>query len=149
MIAGVELHPLGVRGDARGAVLHMLRADAPGFDRFGEIYFSEINAGVVKAWKRHLRTTQRIAVPAGRVRFVLVDDRSESTTRGAIVEHELGRPDAYALLVIPPLVWYGWKCLSAAPALVANCPNQPHDPAEQEHASEPALSIGGLAEYRW
>src|SRR5437762_138642 len=59
-IAGVERHPLRVHQDARGAVLQMLRADSAAFDHFGEIYFSEINPGVVKAWKRHLRSTQRL-----------------------------------------------------------------------------------------
>jgi len=29
-------------GDERGAVLHMLRCDAPEFVRFGECYFSEV-----------------------------------------------------------------------------------------------------------
>jgi dTDP-4-dehydrorhamnose 3,5-epimerase len=45
---------------------------------------------------------------------------------------ELGRPDAYARLTIPPLVWYGFTCLGELPALVANCANLPHEPGESE-----------------
>jgi len=33
--------------------MHMLRSNAPHFDRFGEIYFSTALPGTVKAGKRH------------------------------------------------------------------------------------------------
>ncbi len=45
-IEGVMLTTLRQITDERGAVLHMLRADAPGFRGFGECYFSEIRPGV-------------------------------------------------------------------------------------------------------
>ena len=80
-IAGVTLTPLRVIPDARGAVLHMVRADGPDFEGFGECYFSEVLPGALKAWKRHRRQTQRIAIPIGRVRFVLYDVRPTSPTR--------------------------------------------------------------------
>jgi dTDP-4-dehydrorhamnose 3,5-epimerase len=139
MIAGVVFEPLKVIADARGAVLHMLRSDSPLFGGFGEIYFSEIAAGATKAWKRHRRMTQRIAVPIGRVKFTLYDDRFESPTRGAVIEREVGRPDAYALLVIPPGIWYGWKGIAPFASLLANCADLPHDPAESEHADTIAI----------
>jgi dTDP-4-dehydrorhamnose 3,5-epimerase len=132
LIAGVSLTTLPALVDARGAVLHMLRSDAPDFTRFGEVYFSEIRPGVVKAWKRHRRQTQNLAVPVGRVRMVLFDDRDGSHTRGGLLELELGRPDAYARVRIPPGVWYGFACLDDTPALIANCADLPHDPQEGE-----------------
>src|ERR1700744_3933814 len=60
-IAGLILTPLRQIADERGAVLHMLRADAAEFRGFGECYFSEIRPGVAKAWKRHQRQTQNLA----------------------------------------------------------------------------------------
>jgi dTDP-4-dehydrorhamnose 3,5-epimerase len=33
---------------------------------------------------------------------------------------------------IPPQVWYGFNCISEAPALIANCADLPHDPSEGE-----------------
>jgi dTDP-4-dehydrorhamnose 3,5-epimerase len=45
---------------------------------------------------------------------------------------ELGRPDAYARLRIPPLLYYGFACVSEGAALVVNCPDVPHDPAESD-----------------
>ncbi|CAN1498309.1 RfbC dTDP-4-dehydrorhamnose 3,5-epimerase and related enzymes [Burkholderiaceae bacterium] len=110
-----------------GSVLHMLRNDAPGFVRFGEVYFSEVLPKSVKAWKRHLRQTQNICVPIGRIRLVIFDPRMSSSTRGNLFEVELGRPDAYLRIQIPPGLWYGFKCLSETPALLANCVDYPHE----------------------
>jgi dTDP-4-dehydrorhamnose 3,5-epimerase len=138
-IEQVVLTPLKCIADDRGAVLHMLRADAPEFSGFGECYFSEIQPGAMKAWKRHSRQTQNVAVPCGRVRFVIFDSRSDSPSFGRLEVFELGRPDAYARLRIPPRVWYGFKCLSQASALVANCPDLPHDPQESESTTLEAL----------
>jgi dTDP-4-dehydrorhamnose 3,5-epimerase len=134
-IAGVCVTPLRCIADERGAVLHMLRADAPEFVGFGECYFSEITPGSVKAWKRHRRQTQNLAVPSGRVRFVIWDVRDDSASFGRLEMLELGRPDAYVRLRIPPRVWYGFKCVSSTTALVANCPDLPHDPRESESAA--------------
>jgi dTDP-4-dehydrorhamnose 3,5-epimerase len=141
-IEGLALVPLRTIVDERGAVLHMLRTDAPDFRAFGECYFSEVNPGTVKGWKRHRRQTQNLAVPVGRVRFVLYDARVASVTRGVLNEVELGRPDAYARLHIPPMVFYGFICISDRPALVANCTDLPHDPDEGEVLALEALDGG-------
>lgn len=130
LIDGVALTELRQMSDNRGAVLHMLRSDAQEFTRFGECYFSEIMAGVVKAWKYHRKQTQNLAVPVGRVRIVIYDEREGSATRGNLQVLELGRPDSYFRLRIPPDLWYGFTCLSETPALIANCPDLPHDQAE-------------------
>ncbi|SVA50049.1 uncharacterized protein METZ01_LOCUS102903, partial [marine metagenome] len=55
-----------------------MRSDAPEFTTFGECYFSEMIPGAVKAWKCHRKQTQHLAVPIGRVRFVIYDDRELS-----------------------------------------------------------------------
>ena len=136
-IAGVTLQPLRIVGDARGAVLHVMREDSPLFRRFGEVYVSEINPGVFKGWKRHHRMTQHIAVPHGRVRFSLFDDRAGSPTCGTRVAHEIGRPDRYVLIVIPPFVWYGWEALGDGPALLVNCADLPFETGESEQAASP------------
>lgn len=130
VIAGVTLTPLRQLVDERGAVLHMLRNDAPNFGGFGECYFSEINPGVVKAWKAHKNQTQNIAVPVGRIYMVLYDDRPSSDSYQAQLQLELGRPDFYQLLQIPPSIIYGFQCISAVPALLVNCASIPHDPLE-------------------
>jgi len=143
-IAGVVVRPLQVLPDERGAVMHMLRADASHFEGFGEIYFSVVNPGAVKAWRRHRMTTANIAVPVGTIRLVMYDDRDGSSTRGAVMEVDTGR-DAYSLITIPAGVWSGFLGLGAEPAIVANCATAPHDPAEIDRRTEHDTAIP----YRW
>ncbi len=145
-IDGLTVIPLRQLVDERGAVLHMLRADAADFKSFGECYFSEINSGVIKGWKRHRLQTQNIAVPYGRVRFVLFDDREQSRTKGQIDVVELGRPDAYARLRISPMIWYGFMCVAHQSSLVANCVDVPHDPADSDVLALDAPERAGALE---
>jgi dTDP-4-dehydrorhamnose 3,5-epimerase len=143
-IEGVGIVSLRRVADARGMVLHMLRADEPHFSRFGEIYFSLINAGAVKAWRTHARTTANFAVPVGTIRLVLFDDRPGSPSYGRVVERVIGEPD-YCLVTIPPGVWSGFRGESAGPSLVANCTTDPHDPAEVMRREVDTAEIP----YRW
>lgn len=145
MIKDVTLTELRQISDARGAVLHMLRADAADFGGFGECYFSEVLPGKVKAWKRHRVQTQNLAVPVGRVVMVVYDDRPQSQTAGAVDVRELGRPDAYLRVQIPPGLWYGFRCVSGSPAVIANCPDRPHDSGESDTRSPDDPRIP----YRW
>jgi len=131
-IQDVAVFELKQIGDQRGSVLHMLRDDSEAFTRFGEIYFSEVFPGVVKAWKRHKQMTQRLAVPCGMAKFVLYDDRQNSASIGHTMEIVLGRPDHYRLLCIPPMIWYGFQSLSKSVAIIANCPDMHHDPSEAD-----------------
>ncbi len=131
MIDGVEIVPLRQLPDERGKVMHMLRADAPHFRAFGEIYFSAVHPGAVKAWHLHKRMTLNYAVPFGKIKLALYDDRAASPTKGELQEIFLG-PDSYQLVVIPPLVWNGFKGVGTDTAIVANCASIPHYPAEIE-----------------
>lgn len=129
MINGVTIRSLRQILDERGKIMHMLRCDNEGFAGFGEIYFSCIYPGVVKAWHIHTKMTLNYAVPIGRIKLVLYDDRKGSPTKGEIQEIFLG-PDNYCLVTIPPLVWNGFKGIGGETALVANCSTIPHDPEE-------------------
>jgi dTDP-4-dehydrorhamnose 3,5-epimerase len=131
IIQGVDVISLNVIIDERGKVMHMMRSDSPIFTKFGEIYFSVVNPGVIKGWKKHLRMTQHFAVPVGKIKLVIYDDREGSSCHGNIEVIEIGE-DSYCLVKIPPLVWYGFQGVSSIPALIANCTDIPHDPAEGE-----------------
>jgi len=128
-IDGVRLIPLRRIDDERGSVMHMLKSTDDWFVGFGEMYFSTVLPGAVKAWRRHTRMTTNLAVPVGKVRVLLVDDRSDSATSGTTDDIVLGDGN-YGLLVIPPLIWSGFYNETASTALVANCASIPHDPAE-------------------
>jgi dTDP-4-dehydrorhamnose 3,5-epimerase len=140
MIDGVVITPLRQIEDARGKVMHMLRRDAAVFTEFGEIYFSTINPDAVKGWNRHQRMQLNYAVPQGRIQLVLVDERTSSSSAGAVQEILLGEGN-YCLVTIPPMIWTGFQGLGEIPALVANCASLPHDPTEVERRSidDPAM----------
>jgi dTDP-4-dehydrorhamnose 3,5-epimerase len=132
IIEGIKLEKLNQFIDDRGAVLHMLRSDSPYFTSFGECYFSEVFSGKVKAWKRHKKQTQNISVPIGRVKLVIYDDRENSSTNGNVFVIELGRPDSYNRITIPPNLWYGFSCISKSNSLLVNCPDIPYSSIECE-----------------
>lgn len=128
MIDGVQVVPLRRIPDERGTVFHMLKRTDPHFKEFGEIYFSTVYPGAIKGWHRHKDMTLNYACVSGRVKLVLYDEREGSRTRGNLFEVFLGE-DNYALVVIPPDVWNGFKGMSEPHAIVANCCTHPHDPA--------------------
>ena len=132
LIEGVVVQDLKRILDERGGVMHMLRADSPLFERFGEIYFSLVFPKVVKAWKRHKLMTQHFAVPVGMIKLVIFDGRKDSKSNGLVNVLEIGC-DNYKLVKIPPMLCYGFQCISDEPALIANCADIPHDPGELEN----------------
>lgn len=149
MIDGVIVTPLRQILNERGKVMHMLRADSPAFRQFGEIYFSCVYPGAVKAWHIHKVMTLNYAVPHGQIKFVLYDDRPASTTRGELQEIFLG-PDNYCLVTVPPMVWNGFKGIGVETAIVANCASVAHDPAEIERkpALDPSIPYDWQIKYR-
>jgi dTDP-4-dehydrorhamnose 3,5-epimerase len=131
MIEGVRITPLSQILDERGKVMHMLRADSPAFERFGEIYFSLVYPGRIKGWHLHHRMTLNYAVPVGHIKFVLYDERKPSGTCGELQELVIG-PEHYVLVTVPPGVWSGFMGIGTENALIANCATIPHDPEEIE-----------------
>ncbi len=140
MIPGVIITPLKQIPDERGKVMHMLKRTDPHFGGFGEIYFSVVNPGAIKAWKKHLQMTLNLAVIQGSARLVIHDDQS-----GKFQEMVLGPENNYSLVTVPPGLWTGFIGVSPQPALLANCASLPHDPNEVERK---AADDPGIA-YRW
>ena len=143
-IHDVLVTPLRRIPDERGTIFHMLRADAPHFQAFGEIYFSSVHPGAIKAWHRHAEMTLNYAVPVGLVKLVLFDGRDGSPTRGRLMQLYVGE-ESYALVTVPPLVWNGFKGVGTATALVANCATIPHREGEIERADP----FQGPVAYDW
>lgn len=129
MIKGLIKTPLKQFKDERGKVMHMMRATDPHFEKFGEVYFSWINADTTKAWNKHTLATLNYAVPVGSIKLMLYDDRSDSPTYKKLEEYILNSKDYY-LLTIPPHIFYGFKSLNNESAMIVNCSTIPHDPEE-------------------
>ena len=129
MIEGVKITPLKQIKDERGKIMHMLRSDSKIFKKFGEIYFSTVNPGFVKAWHLHKEATLNYVCIKGKAKLVLYDDRKESQTNGKYQELIVS-PEDYFLTTIPPFIWNGFKGLDKTETIIANCISMPHNEKE-------------------
>ena len=110
MIEGVIHTPLGIIPGEKGSVLRAMRKDEDGYNGFGEAYFSTVDQGEIKAWKKHKRIYCNLVVIEGEVKFNLFDDRKTSHTQSQNMSLTLSRKN-YARLTIPPNIWFGFKGL--------------------------------------
>jgi dTDP-4-dehydrorhamnose 3,5-epimerase len=108
-----------------GDVLHAMKKSDIGFSGFGESYFSQVESGVVKAWKKHLKMTLNLIVPIGRVRFVFMDN-------SGLFREEIIGDNNYVRLTIPPGIWFGFKGDFENTSLVLNIANIEHSSEEIE-----------------
>ncbi|MCT4638571.1 MAG: dTDP-4-dehydrorhamnose 3,5-epimerase family protein [Bacteroidales bacterium] len=129
-INGVIITPLKRISHPKGDVFHGIKKSDDGYVGFGEAYFSTVNHGVIKAWKKHSRMTLNLIVPEGEVKFVLYDDRENSDTNGNFQEVVLSQNN-YSRLTVPPGVWMGFEGVGKDLNMLLNVADIPHDPEEQ------------------
>ena len=115
--------PISVEG---GNVLHGLKMGDIGFAGFGEIYFSWILGGYVKAWKCHSKMTMNLVVPVGKVKFVFHSSINSKDNYRIISIGE----DEYCRITVPPGIWFGFQGINKEKSLVVNIANVPHDSDE-------------------
>ena len=131
-IEGVIVTPLRTINGESGKVLHALKQQEVSFRGFGEAYFSTVNMNAMKGWKRHRRMILNLIVPAGIIKFVLYDDRQDSTTFGTIQEIVIS-PENYQRLTVPPGIWMAFQGLGNAENILLNIASIEHDPLEAEN----------------
>ena len=108
-----------------GDVLHALKKTDAGFDGFGEIYFSWIERGAIKAWKCHQRMTLNLVVPVGEVSFVFHLTNKKNYFRTENIGEE-----RYVRLTVPPGIWFGFQGIASERSLLTNVADMAHDPDE-------------------
>ena len=122
-INGVLMTHLKIIDVVDGNVLHAIKNTDAGFNGFGEAYFSTIDPGKIKGWKRHRRMTLNLIVPIGSIRFVIFNDNLDC--QSVILSKE-----NYLRLTIPPMLWMGFQGLSESTSMVLNVASIPHQPDE-------------------
>ena len=110
-----------------GVIMHAMKESSVGYTGFGEAYFSQVDQGAIKAWKRHKKMTLNLVVPVGGIRFVLFDDRKVLNTQ---FQEIIISKDNYYRLTVPPMVWMGFQGLSEGSAMLLNIADIEHDPDE-------------------
>lgn len=129
-LPGVLLTPLRQIPTAGGPIFHAMKAGEEGEVGFGEAYFSLIESGAIKGWKRHKRMTLNLVVPLGRIQFRIHDEDAEHCE-----DVMLGPAHEYARLTVPPGLWVAFGGLDARTSMLLNIADLRHDPEEADTAS--------------
>ena len=132
MIDGVLLTPTRTAQSAKGDVHCIMKPGDPGYCDIVETYFTTINPGAIKAWKRHRQMTLNLVVPFGKVLVFIHDDRKESSTCGLAWDVELSLGNYR--LTIPPGLWFGFR--GQQWSVMLNLADIAHDPLECETLPE-------------
>ena len=127
MIKDILITHLEVIDTPGGNVMHGMKVTSAGYTGFGEAYFSQVDQGAIKAWKRHKKMTLNLMVPVGKIKFVLFDDREVTNTQ---LQEVIISIDNYCRLTVPPKVWIGFQGLSKCGSVLLNIANIEHDPVE-------------------
>lgn len=132
MMEGVTLQPLRRILNPKGDILYALKCTDEGYAGFGEAYFTQIHPGEVKGWKRHNRMTLNLIVIAGKVKFVIFDDRKGSPTQGDFFEVILSPDDNYLRLTVAPGLWMAFAGEDSQTSILMDIIPEPHDDSEGE-----------------
>jgi dTDP-4-dehydrorhamnose 3,5-epimerase len=123
----------------RGHLLEVQRNDDSHFPGFGQVYLTATNPGIVKAWYRHHRQIDQIALAQGTLRLALFDSRETSPTQGQVQELTIS-DDQPALVQIPTGVWHGFQALGTTPALLLHLNTLPFNFQDTDEDRLPATS---------
>jgi dTDP-4-dehydrorhamnose 3,5-epimerase len=121
---GVTLTPLKQISHLKGDIFHAMKASDDGFSGFGEAYFSTINLGEIKGWKKHTEMTLNLVVVTGEIDFVVHDNNSFYSVRLS--------KNNYQRLTVGPGLWLAFKGLSVENMLL-NLASIEHNPNESEN----------------
>ena len=86
-----------------------------------QVHLTTTLPGRHRAWGLHQRSTDRLFVVSGLVKFAVFDGRLESPTYGCVNEVTLSEKNP-ALLIIPPNLYHGWKNIGSNEAIIINMP---------------------------
>ncbi len=108
-------------------------------DMSGQINYSVLYPGIVKAWHRHKHQTDYFFVAMGDARVALHDQDKGETKTYYIGEHN---PQ---VIKIPPGIWHGYRAVGNRPCGLIYYVNKKYDPQNPDEERAPWDSFG----YNW
>jgi dTDP-4-dehydrorhamnose 3,5-epimerase len=114
-----------------GDVMHAMKKSDSSYSGFGEAYFSFLDEGCVKAWKKHSIMTLNLVVPVGCIRFVFLIDQN----KGLFQTEEVGE-SRYMRITVPPGIWFGFKGIGPGQSMLMNLADIEHSPEEGERCEK-------------
>jgi dTDP-4-dehydrorhamnose 3,5-epimerase len=115
--------PLKQIKNPKGDVYHGMKKSDVGYVDFGEAYFSTVNRGDIKGWKKHTLMTLNLIVPVGAIKFVVYDEDENSFFTETLSQ------DNYKRLTVNPGVWMAFQGVGEQNMLL-NIASIEHDPNE-------------------
>lgn len=103
---GVILTPMKKIHHPKGDIFHAMKKSDLGFSGFGEAYFSMINYGDIKGWKKHTVMVINLLVPVGEIEFVMYDEKVKEFFSTKLSQNN------YQRLTVKPGLWMAFKGLS-------------------------------------
>lgn len=120
---GVILTPLKQIYTPKGCVFHAMKKSDNGFAGFGEAYFSSVNKGDIKGWKKHTKMTLNLVVVTGEIEFIIYNEKEFFSTKLS--------KDNYQRLSVMPGLWVAFRGLGEN-NLLLNLASIEHDPNETQ-----------------
>ena len=126
MIDGVRLTPVRSFVDDRGFLSQILPEGCVGGFPVRRIYATgNFARGTVRGFHKHSRERKAFFAAAGSAKFVAVDDREQSPTRGRVESFVLSQRSP-AVLEVPTGVYTGWMSLEDG-TVVLGASSEPFD----------------------
>jgi dTDP-4-dehydrorhamnose 3,5-epimerase len=128
---GVELTSLRKIENPLGNVMHGIKQSESSYCGFGEAYFSCVQPGSRKGWKKHNKMTLNLIVPIGAIRVFIFSARlsGEINLDEGPLEYLIGAEN-YCRLTIPPKLWVGFQGEGIEESMLLNVASHEHDPQE-------------------
>lgn len=108
VIDGVRIVRLKKVVNERGHLTEVQREDDEHFIGFAQAYVTCTLPGVIKAWYRHHKQIDQIALVRGTATLAFFDNRPDSASVGRTLECVL-TDERPALVQSPPGVWHGFQ----------------------------------------
>src|SRR3989338_9108758 len=108
-IDGLEVKDLTVNTDDRGYLYEIVHSHE--LPKFGQVYVvGDPARGALRAFHKHDVLWDLFCIVKGSAKFVFVDDRADSKTKGNMQTVVIGERSP-KLIVVPPGVYHGWMAL--------------------------------------
>jgi len=120
---GVILTQLKQIHHPKGDIFHAIKKSDVGFEGFGEAYFSTINQGEIKGWKKHTQMTLNLVVPVGKIEFAIYDEDTQG-----FFHIELSQKN-YQRITVKAGLWVAFRGIGEYNILL-NLASIEHDPNE-------------------
>lgn len=145
-ICGVEQRFLEVHEDDRGYLFEVIHSSDGFVTKFGQVYMvGDRLPYVIRAFHKHRELHDWFAIVHGAAKFVLIDDRPESSTyrRVDVLVSSDRKP---SIITVPPGVFHGWMSLEPD-TLLCSIASHEYNRAQPDEERIPHDSMNDLITY--